>query len=414
MADPVVFALSPALVNNEVIDYSTAEGVKLYKSNISKLPVEITASPEDLVLTLQEIRSRVESANWLAIMTIPVENDANGAAVTRNLITEHGMITMEQVRAHALTYAETQTRDAQNAVQMYSCLAESFTKEAKIKLRSDLDLARVGPTGIPNGPLLLKLFIVKSTTDTRSTMAYVRRNLATLDLQMKKLGNNIEKFNDYVKLQMNDLSARGSTIDDAYIVTNLFLAYLSVDDKTFHSYITKQQDDYNDNEKDFNVQSLMGIALNKYKTLVESDQWEAPTADSQIVALTARLTTLEKKKSAAVPKKAAGSNGEPKKTKKKKGTSDFGKNDKKWAWKDKAPKKGDPKTKKVDGKTYHWCHKHEAWTLHAPADCRKGVPTNSDNALRTAENESTSKKSSSDKVLQLSSALVSIIEDDEE
>jgi len=46
MAD-VVFALSPALVNNEVIDYSTAEGVKLYKSNISKLPVEITASPED-------------------------------------------------------------------------------------------------------------------------------------------------------------------------------------------------------------------------------------------------------------------------------------------------------------------------------------------------------------------------------
>jgi hypothetical protein len=293
MADPVIFALSPALVNNEVIDYSTAEGVKLYKSNISKLPVEITASPEDLVLTLQEIRSRVESANWLAIMTIPVENDANGAAVTRNLITEHGMITMEQVRAHALTYAETPTRDAQNAVQMYLCLAESFTKEAKIKLRSDLDLARVGPTGIPNGPLLLKLFIVKSTTDTRSTMAYVRRNLATLDLQMKKLGNNIEKFNDYVKLQMNDLSARGSTIDDAYIVTNLFLAYLSVDDKTFHSYITKQQDDYNDNEKDFNVQSLMGIALNKYKTLVESDQWEAPTADSQIVALTARLTTQE-------------------------------------------------------------------------------------------------------------------------
>jgi len=56
MAD-VVFALSPALVNNEVIDYSTAEGVKLYKSNISKLPVKITASPEDLVLTLQEIRT---------------------------------------------------------------------------------------------------------------------------------------------------------------------------------------------------------------------------------------------------------------------------------------------------------------------------------------------------------------------
>ena len=103
-----------------------------------------------------------------------------------------------------------------------------------------------------------------------------------------------------------------------------------------------------------------------------------------------------------------------KKTKKKKGASDFGKDDKEWAWKTKAPKKGDPKTKKVDGKTYHWCHKHEAWTLHAPADCRKGVPASSDNASRTADTESTSKKSSSDKVLQLSNALVSIIEDDDE
>ena len=51
------------------------------------------------------------------------------------------MITMEQVRAHALTDAETETRDVQDAVQMYLCLAESFTKEAKSKLRLDLDLA---------------------------------------------------------------------------------------------------------------------------------------------------------------------------------------------------------------------------------------------------------------------------------
>ncbi len=96
--------------------------------------------------------------------------------------------------------------------------------------------------------------------------------------------------------------------------------------------------------------------------------------------------TLEKKKSAA-PKKAAGPSGEPKKTTKKKGASAFGKNNKKWAWKDKAPKKGDPKTKKVKSKTYHWCHKHKAWTLHALADCCKGVPTNSNNALCKEQQE---------------------------
>jgi len=329
-----------------VIDYASPEGVKLYKTNISKLPVEITAAPEDLVLTLEEIRARVETANWMAIVTIPVGVDAAGATITKNLITKHGMITMEQVRAHALTYVDTETRNAQNAVQMYTCLTESFTKEAKIKIRPDIQLSRVGPNDTPSGPLLLKLFITKSTTDTRSTMAYVRRNLSTLDIAMKKMGNNVEKFNDYVKLQMNDLSARGSYIDDAYIVTNLFLAYLSVDDKTFHAYVTKQQDDYNDNVRDFNVQSLMDLALNKYKTLVEAEKWEAPTADTQIVALTARLASLENKKGSTSKKKEP--QGDPKK-KKRKPADEASKcqNDKKWAWKLKAPKGKDPKTKKV-------------------------------------------------------------------
>ena len=66
-------------------------------------------------------------------------------------------------------------------------------------------------------------------------MVYVHCNLSTLDIAMKKMGNNVEKFNDYVKLKMNDLSAHGLFINNAYIVTNLFLAYLLVDDKTFHA-----------------------------------------------------------------------------------------------------------------------------------------------------------------------------------
>ena len=41
-----------------------------------------------------------------------------------------------------------------------------------------------------------------------------------------------------------------------------------------------------------------------------------------------------------------------------------------FAWKDVAPKKDDRKTKGVNGKTHHWCHKHKAWTLHKPEECR--------------------------------------------
>ena len=244
-------------------------------------------------------------------------------------------------------------------------------------------------------------------------MAYVCRNLSTLDIAMKKMGNNVEKFNNYVKLQMNDLSARGSFIDNAYIVTNLFLAYLSVDDKTFHAYVTKQQDDYNDNVRDFNVQSLMDLALNKYKTLVEAEKWEAPTADSQIVALTARLSNLENKKGSTTKKKES---GDPKKKKKKPADEATKRqNDKKWAWKTKAQKGKDAKTKKVEGKIYHWCPKHVAWTLHSPAECKKGV--SSENASNNQDNASAGGNSNSNpsaKILKLSNALVSIIEDDDD
>ncbi len=80
-----------------------------------------------------------------------------------NLIMEHGMITMEQVNANPLTCT-----NLKNVEQMYSCLADSFTKEAK----SDQASSRSGPclSCIPNRPFLLKLIIIKPMIGTRSTM----------------------------------------------------------------------------------------------------------------------------------------------------------------------------------------------------------------------------------------------------
>ena len=42
----------------------------------------------------------------------------------------------------------------------------------------------------------------------------------------------------------------------------------------------------------------------------------------------------------------------------------------KYAWKDVVPKSGDPKTMDKNGKTYHWCPHHKAWTLHTAENCR--------------------------------------------
>jgi hypothetical protein len=44
------------------------------------------------------------------------------------------------------------------------------------------------------------------------------------------------------------------------------------------------------------------------------------------------------------------------------------KNDGSFAWKDVAPKEGEPKKKAVKGKTYFWCthHTNPMWALHNP------------------------------------------------
>ena len=34
------------------------------------------------------------------------------------------------------------------------------------------------------------------------------------------------------------------------------------------------------------------------------------------------------------------------------------------------PVEGEPKTKSMNNKTYHWCPNHQCWTVHTPAECQ--------------------------------------------
>jgi hypothetical protein len=105
----------------------------------------------------------------------------------------------------------------------------------------------------------------------------------------------------------------------------------------------------------------MHQALTKFKDLKRSKKWQAPTAEEeQIVALVAQVEQLKK-----FTKKTK--SGEKVVEKKRKQRRD---DDPKYAWKLVKPKQGDPSKKEVTGKTYHWCPKHNAWTLHEPGACR--------------------------------------------
>ena len=94
------------------------------------------------------------------------------------------------------------------------------------------------------GELLFKLMIQKSIIYTRATSTYLRENLANLDTYMSTVNSDIENFNQYVKVNVDGLKARGERIDD--IIINLFKAYQAASYGQFVRYKKKKRDQYDD------------------------------------------------------------------------------------------------------------------------------------------------------------------------
>jgi hypothetical protein len=176
---------------------------------------------------------------------------------------------------------------------------------------------------------------------------------------MTAINCDIETFNQYVTSQVEALAARGTESSDLLI--NLFEAYEIVPDRKFNKHIENKKDDYEEGAAT-TVNGLMHQALTKFKDLKRSKKWQAPTAEEeQIVALVAQVEQL---KQGTAKKKKSGEKGGEKQRKQRRD------DDPKYAWKLVKPKHGEPLTKDVNGKTYHWCPKHTAWVLHDPGACR--------------------------------------------
>ena len=64
-------------------------------------------------------------------------------------------------------------------------------------------------------------------------------------------------------------------------------------------------------------------------------------------------------------------------------------------WKKRPPGKNDPKTKQVQGRTYHWCPYHKFWSAHKPEECKlstQAATAKSDNKTDNTRNENADKK----------------------
>jgi hypothetical protein len=398
---PVPFSMAPVFATNgDVLDFTKVENIKFYNRAIGALEqtAKFDLSPGKLKGFLHAIENRARSTAWTTILEVPMDI-AYPLANRYSLITQYGQISWGQVQASVMSYNNTQSRLAQDSEMLYLSLSASLTDEASTHMALFRNQYTIN--GHPAGAAFLKLIIMESYVDTQASTRLTREKLSSLDTYMVSVKSDVEKFNLYVRDQVASLEARGEITED--LLANLFKAYAKASDREFKLYMKKKEDDYDDGAI-LHPTSLMQQALNKYRSLVEQDMWNAPSdEETKIIALEAKIKKMFKSPSAA-KKDGKGDVNKALKDGKKKKKERF----EKPTWLKDKPKAGEPTKKTEAGKDYHWCPKHEAWGRHEPEDC-EGVGIK----FEDLKNKGKAKGTDSKKTLKIARALASVAEGDD-
>ena len=380
------FMLNPGSLNpNQVIDYSTRTGQSLYLQAIKALSCVFDGKTSTIAPFLHAVRDRSHSAGWTDIFDISVDTDSQGQAVFKNLLTEHGEITLENVTQNALDdYIGMQTRNAQVSQQIYHCLTASVTSEVTQRMVVESDKYYLGDPEVPDGPCFLKRLIDIYSIQTNSTITDIRLELAEATTIMADKEYDIDKFTTTIKRLQLQLTAHGATTEDLF--AHLTKAYLSVPDDSFRTYIGGKIDSHNDSTSPLTVDQLMNFAKTKYDELKKSGTWlktnkgKAP----RYLSMSARLQQAEKEREdlqkklaqLQIRREAQQRTTVVPRTPRSPALVQNSRNDRrpngsrnKWAWK-KVRGNTRVRTKEFEGKTYHWCGHHNQWTLHQEANCR--------------------------------------------
>ncbi len=303
---------------------------------------------------------------------------------TFDLIFEYGQIDHQTLKAACEDFVmETgirgQQRVAQNNKQMWRCINNSLTKQAKAKVLSYCNDYEINNNRVKKiaAPLLYKTIMHLAALDSNATDCQLCANLRELTSYAIRENGNIDKIYTYFDQNFTQLKACKQNIDNVHCI--LFIAYLAIPNAEFNTYMHCLYDNWMDQVgemKNIKFEQLMQHAKAKYDLLLSMGKWGIKTKEQEeIIALKAQLEGM---KDAALQisdklKKAAGKKTDQiKKAPKGKIKRDLkGKKDQKQdeTWKKIPPKQGKPLTKKVGKKKWHWCKHHMAYTVHKPADC---------------------------------------------
>jgi hypothetical protein len=407
---PPIFALAPALAIDGALDYTRGDHAKIYKAGIRQVSDDLfNCEVDNLFQFLKDVQDRTDEMGWTrGILNITLDADEPNER-EENLIENYGTLTLEQVVISELQYIEEEGRAAQDTYMLYKCLMASLTSDAKKKVSIWSSQYRIGENSFCSGVALLKVIIRESHLDTNATTNQIRTKLSSLDQYITTIDSDIGRFNQYVKLLLQSLTARNQSTSDLLI--NLFKGYGAASDEVFRTWLGRKQDDHEEGEE-MTPDELMLAAKNKYDSMVEKGTWNAPTAEEKIVALEAKLETtvknLNKKVSFELGKKTSD------RFKNKKANEKSTGHPKTWS----QPKSGDKKEAEYKGYTWYWCGKEtggkcEKWRAHKPKDCNGGMRTSSNKREATeppSTNKGSNKKEKLGKKLKIAKAYVAKIE----
>jgi hypothetical protein len=361
-AGPIAFARTPAGARTALLDYDKNSGdAKVFFTATKALPTTFSLPTPNVTVLMSELQTCSSESSWGSLFNIVVN------ALNVNFMTSYGRVTLQELHMHVDTFIDGGMRPAQNDHQLYHCLTKSIDSGTTEIMQSDRPSYMAGAANdIESGLLFLKKLLMNAEADTRATTAHARDNLGNLDAYMSALeGSDVKAFNQYVRRQLQTLTARGETTQD--LVNNLFKGYLKTKSSKFHGFIERKKEMFQEGAVDYTPDSLMLAAENHFNALKLERMWEpksaAAASDDQniILALQARIQGLEDGRR-KTPKGGRGDRGDRNED----GSRCWSG---KMAWKGHAPKDGEARSKTVGDIKYHWCPYHKFWTAHTPEAC---------------------------------------------
>jgi hypothetical protein len=123
------FSLTPGVVNAAAPwDYKTSTGFKIYFQATTAITPTFDGKQENLKVFLQSLKSKASTFGWDAlILAIP-----DGGATIRDLLVHYGMLTVGDIRTHAITYVGNDAQTPPSCKRIYRQRYGGWSLHAKV------------------------------------------------------------------------------------------------------------------------------------------------------------------------------------------------------------------------------------------------------------------------------------------